>query len=93
MSSLSVSIIVSSVFYLVAFYMSYVSSFLLYHGIRYRLISPIVKAASFIIVCYISIISDVWLYSSSEYYIIIVKNGLLALAGAASLLYAKYSKK
>lgn len=93
MSSLSVSLIVSSVFYLVAFYMSYVSTFILYNGIRYRLISPIVRATLFIIVCYISIISDVWLYTGSEYYTIIVKNGLLALAGTASLLYARHAKK
>lgn len=84
----TLSIVLTGIFYIIAIYMTYISSQLLYTGLRYRMVMPTVKSSAFIIICYISIIADVFLFGSSMYVYIAVKNGFLTFLIIASLIYA-----
>ncbi|AIW03350.1 hypothetical protein CPT_Mater193 [Bacillus phage Mater] len=77
--------ILTALFYMLVFYLSYITAFILYDGLRYRLILSIYKSTIFIGVTYISIISDVLLFSGAMYSSIMMKNGLLLLLISSSL--------
>jgi hypothetical protein len=83
------AIVFTLIFYVMAVYMTYAVTFILYKGLQYKLAMPTVKAAMFIILCYISIISDVIMFNSSLYIYITIKNGFLTALAVTSFIYAK----
>jgi hypothetical protein len=87
------SIVITSVFYLLIGYLSYVTASILYNGFRYKLILPVMKSTLFIGVTYISIISDVILFGNSMYSSISMKNGLLLILTVVSLISASGRKE
>lgn len=87
------AIIVTSVFYVLVSYVSFITVSILHRGILYRLLVPILKSSAFIILCYISIISDVIMFQSVLYDTITIKNGLLLLLVIAALINARDGKE
>ena len=83
-----ISIALTTALYVLIGYMSYITASILFQGLRYRLVVPTVKSFLFIGVSYISIISDVILFGNFMYSYISIKNGLLLLLTAASILSA-----
>jgi hypothetical protein len=88
----TLSIFVTVILYVLISYLSYMTASILYYGLRYKLIMPILKSTLFIGVSYISIIADVILFSNLRYDSIVVKNGLLLALTVASLISA-FSRK
>jgi len=86
-----ISMLTSTVFYVIALYMSYIVSFDLYIGIKYKLIRPIIISVGFILFCYISIISDIILFSYLLYLQIALKNGFFSIIVITSLFKHKKS--
>lgn len=82
---LTISLTVTSVFYLILSYLAYVTAAILYHGIRYNLVLTILRSSVFIGVSYISIITDVLLFGNLMYSSVFIKNGLLLVLILASL--------
>lgn len=88
-----VAILMTVAFYSGAVYMSYVASFVLYKGFKYRLWIPTLLSLGFITVCYISIITDVVLLHSVLYSTISTKNGVLTLITIVSIITAKNGRE
>ncbi|AGK86834.1 membrane protein [Bacillus phage SIOphi] len=86
-------VLITTVLYMLIVYVSYITSRILYQGLAYRLIVPIIKSSVFIIVSYISIISDVILFYNFMYDSILTKNGMLLLLIGASLISAVRRKE
>jgi hypothetical protein len=89
----TISVTITVLFYVLIGYLSYITAFILYNGLRYKLILPVAKSTLFIGVTYISIISDVILFGNSMYSSISMKNGLLLLLTVASLISASSRKE
>ncbi|QXN69839.1 putative membrane bound protein [Bacillus phage vB_BspH_Mawwa] len=86
-------VLITTVLYMLIVYVSYITSRILYQGLVYRLIVPVIKSSVFIIVSYISIISDVILFYNFMYDSILTKNGMLLLLIGASLISAVRRKE
>lgn len=86
-------VLITTVLYMLIVYVSYITSRILYQGLAYRLIVPVIKSSVFIIVSYISIISDVILFYNFMYDSILTKNGMLLLLIGASLISAVRRKE
>jgi hypothetical protein len=89
----TLSIAITVIFYVLIGYLSYVTASILYNGLRYKLILPVIKSTLFIGVAYISIISDVILFGNSMYSSISMKNGLLLILTVVSLISASGRKE
>ncbi|MNP39180.1 hypothetical protein D3C76_1327430 [compost metagenome] len=93
MTYFTTAVILSSVFYALVSYISFVTASILHNGIIYRLVIPVVKSTLFIAFCYISIISDVIMFRAALYEAITIKNGFLLLLVATSLMNARDGKE
>jgi hypothetical protein len=87
------SIILTILLYVLIGYLSFGSAFILYNGLKYRLILSVGKSLAFIILAYISIISDVILFGNFMYTSLIMKNGLLLALLTTSLRYTVSRKE
>lgn len=86
------SIVITAILYLFIFYFTYIAMFILYKGIRYKLLIPILSPLLFITLGYISIITDILLFSASMHFALLNKNLLLLALSIGSIVYARTEK-
>lgn len=89
MALIVTSSVITTLFYLIAIYVTYVASFILYNSIKYKIMKTSARIIAFIVICYISIISDMVLFYSAMYYQIIIKNGFFTFIILFSLRTAR----
>lgn len=89
MTLIVASAIITSVFYFITIYITYIAAFILYNSVKYKIVKTSARIVAFITICYISIISDMVLFHSAMYYQIVIKNGLFTFIILFSLCTAK----
>lgn len=92
MSMYVISVIVTVLLYSTLAYISYVSVFIAVKGLKFNLISPLLKSLVFIIFCYTSIISDVMLFLLAKSPYIVIKNSFLLVLIVFSLISVRLWK-
>lgn len=80
---------ISVLSYILIIYLTYLSAFLLFKGITYRLIIPTIKSSLFFITCYTFIIADLVMLRSHAYLSIIQKDIVFILLVVLSLHYTR----